>query len=123
MKKLLAVFLAFSIISQNLVNVAIGVYYHVNKTYISQQLCENRNNPQMHCNGHCYLSKQLQKAEHGEKQSAQLIKEKEEIIVNQSENLPGLYYPACKVVVFHPVTSSLYISFCPQSLIKPPAAA
>ena len=123
MKKLLAVFLAFSIISQNLVNVAIGVYYHVNKTYISQQLCENRNNPQMHCNGHCYLSKQLQKAEHGEKQSAQLVKEKEEIIVNQSENLPGQYFPVFKVEVFHPVTSSLYISFCPQSLIKPPAAA
>jgi len=123
MKKLLAVLLAFSIISQNLVNVAIGIYYHVNKAYISQQLCENRSNPQMHCNGHCYLSKQLQKAEHGEKQSAQLIKEKEEIVVNQSENLPGRYFPVVKVEVFRTLTSSLYISFCPQSLIKPPATA
>jgi len=122
MKKLLAVLLAFSIISQNLVNVAIGVYYHVNKEYISQKLCENRNNPQIHCNGHCYLSKQLQKAEGHEKQSARLIKEKEEIIVNLAESLEGPYFPDYKVEVFHASASALYVSFSPNSLIKPPAA-
>jgi hypothetical protein len=123
MKKLLAILLAFSILSQNLMNVAIGVYYHVNKEYISKQLCENRNNPQIHCNGHCYLSKQLQKAEHGEKQSAQLIKEKEEIIANPSESLPGQYFPTYTVHNFRAFNSDLYISFSPHALIKPPAAA
>ena len=123
MKKLLAILLAFSIISQNLVNVAIGIYYHVNKEYISKQLCENRNNPQIHCNGHCYLSKQLQKAEHGEKQSAQLIKEKEELIADPSENLPVQYFPAFTIHSFRALVSDLYISFSPHSLIKPPATA
>ena len=123
MKKLLAIILAFSIISQNLVNVAIGVYYHVNKTYITQQLCENRNNPQIHCNGHCYLSKQLQKSEKGEKQSAQLIKEKEELITNQFENVPGQYIPTYSVNDLPAFVSALYVSISPRALIKPPSVA
>lgn len=122
MKKLLAIILAFSIISQNLVNVAIGIYYHVNKEYITQQLCENRNNPQIHCNGHCYLSKQLQKAEKGEKQSAQLIKEKEELIANRLESMPGQYFPSYTINDLPAYVSGRYISFSPNSLIKPPSA-
>lgn len=39
------------------------VAYNVNQKYISQQLCENRNMPAMHCNGRCYLSRQLEKEE------------------------------------------------------------
>lgn len=31
--------------------------------YIIEQYCENKDKPQMHCEGKCYLHKQLQKAE------------------------------------------------------------
>lgn len=34
-------------------------YYHVNKDYIARVLCENRDKPQLHCDGQCYLAKQL----------------------------------------------------------------
>lgn len=34
-------------------------YYQVNKTYIARVLCENRNKPQLHCDGQCYLAKRL----------------------------------------------------------------
>lgn len=34
-------------------------YYHVNKDYIARVLCENRDKPQLHCDGHCYLAKRL----------------------------------------------------------------
>lgn len=34
-------------------------YYHVNKDYIARVLCENRDKPQLHCDGKCYLAKQL----------------------------------------------------------------
>jgi len=33
--------------------------YQLNKKYIASTLCINRNNPNAHCNGHCYLCKQL----------------------------------------------------------------
>jgi hypothetical protein len=35
--------------------------YSLNKGFISENLCENRLNPEMHCAGKCYLSKKLKK--------------------------------------------------------------
>ncbi|WP_128546975.1 hypothetical protein [Larkinella soli] len=34
-------------------------YYQVNKDYIARVLCQNRDKPQLHCDGKCYLAKQL----------------------------------------------------------------
>ena len=34
-------------------------YYHVNKDYIARVLCENRDKPELHCDGQCYLAKKL----------------------------------------------------------------
>jgi hypothetical protein len=121
LKAVIAITLAFSILASNLVNVAIGIYYHFNKEYISQQLCENRNNPQVHCNGHCYLSKQLKKAEQSEKQSAQFIKEKDEIASSNTGAGKLNYIPVYRQQSFLPFNSTLYISGNSNSLIKPPA--
>lgn len=37
------------------------VEYAVNYDYISKVLCINKSNPELHCNGKCYLSKELAK--------------------------------------------------------------
>lgn len=34
-------------------------YYQVNRDYIARVLCENRDKPELHCDGQCYLAKQL----------------------------------------------------------------
>ncbi|WP_229201787.1 hypothetical protein [Arsenicibacter rosenii] len=34
-------------------------YYQLNKDYIARVLCENRDKPQLHCDGKCYLAKRL----------------------------------------------------------------
>jgi hypothetical protein len=47
--------LAYSIIWQ--------VHYELNKSEITARYCENKNRPELHCNGQCYLAKQLQKAD------------------------------------------------------------
>lgn len=39
------------------------VYWKINQSYITETLCENKDKPKMHCNGKCYLNKQLQKAD------------------------------------------------------------
>lgn len=36
--------------------------YMVNYDYIVNTLCENKDKPEMHCNGKCYLTKELAKA-------------------------------------------------------------
>lgn len=95
MKRSLAFILAVNILAQTLVNVGIGAYYHFNKEYITAKLCENRSKPQMHCNGQCYLSKQLKKAEEGEsKAHKQMLKEKEEIVSAFGHETSNSYTPA-----------------------------
>ena len=122
LKKLFSIFLAIVILSQVFVNVGIGVYYHLNKAYITQKLCENKNNPDIHCNGHCYLTKQLKKAEEGEQKQAQkILKEKEEIISNQVKTLPGKYFPSFHKTDFITYSSSIPVSDYRNELVKPPA--
>ena len=35
------------------------IEYQTNKEYIASVLCENRNKPEMACNGKCYLNKKI----------------------------------------------------------------
>ena len=43
--------------------------YLVNYDYIVTRLCENKDKPEMHCNGKCYLTKQLAKEAAGEEKN------------------------------------------------------
>lgn len=45
------------------------VAFYANQDTISQTLCENRNLPTKHCNGKCYLGKQLKEDDKKEKHS------------------------------------------------------
>ena len=42
------------------------IEYQINKKYIAEVLCENKDKPKMHCNGKCHLKKQLKKANNQE---------------------------------------------------------
>ena len=114
--------MALLIIAQMMVNVGIGVYYHLNKTYIAKQLCINKNNPSLHCNGHCYLSKQLKKAEEGERKSTCTLNQKEEIISNETFASVLNYYPAYSVTYYTQYISPVPLSGNYNALVKPPAA-
>jgi hypothetical protein len=39
------------------------VNFYLNQKEIADKECENKNRPEMHCNGKCYLAKQLEKAD------------------------------------------------------------
>jgi hypothetical protein len=41
--------------------------YVVNYDYIVKELCENKDKPELHCNGKCHLMKELAKASEDEK--------------------------------------------------------
>lgn len=42
------------------------VDYAVNYNFITKNLCENRQKPQLLCNGKCYLKKEIAKASEGQ---------------------------------------------------------
>lgn len=50
------------------------VEYAVNYDYIIKVLCINKNRPEIHCNGKCYLSKELAKTNDSESSPFQKIK-------------------------------------------------
>lgn len=111
------------ILSQSLVQVGIGVYYQLNKQYIAKQLCENKNNPKMGCNGHCYLVKQLKKAEENEKkQSTQIVKAKEEIACNIQFKFSSNLNTTVEECFFLVPDSHLYLADFNHKTVKPPSA-
>ena len=70
-------------------------YYQINKEYITRILCKNRDKPQLHCNGKCYLAKKLK--ERQEKQDQQTSK--------SIQNIPVLQLFASSVVSFEFLTT------------------
>lgn len=40
--------------------------FEANQNYIAKELCINRDKPEMHCNGKCYLMKKLKQAQEKE---------------------------------------------------------
>lgn len=59
MRYLLIYMLLFAMLLPSISPWGTIAYYHVNKDYIARVLCENRDKPQLHCDGKCYLAKRL----------------------------------------------------------------
>ncbi|MFD1143721.1 hypothetical protein ACFQ4C_21510 [Larkinella insperata] len=53
-------------------------YFQINKQYIARVLCENRDRPELHCDGQCYLARRLKAQQEKEDQQT----------AEQVQNLP-----------------------------------
>ena len=60
LQKLLSILLLFSLTFQCFSKLGILISYELNKDYIARVLCINKDKPEMHCNGQCYLHKKMQ---------------------------------------------------------------
>ncbi len=61
--KPISILLLVSLLSANLSGLWVYMGFEANKGYIAKELCENRDKPEMHCNGKCYLMKKLKQAQ------------------------------------------------------------
>ncbi|GAB3898800.1 hypothetical protein [Spirosoma agri] len=59
MRILIIYILLFAVLLPSISPLGTIAYYQVNRDYIARVLCENRNRPELHCNGQCYLAKRL----------------------------------------------------------------
>lgn len=66
-RSLTAVILLINMLLAQFSSVFIYAGFELNQQYIASTLCENRDKPEMHCNGKCYLTKKLKQAEEKEK--------------------------------------------------------
>lgn len=55
------------------------VDYIINKDYIAEHYCVNKDNPEMDCDGKCYLVKQLKQASDDQEESSPAVSLKNEI--------------------------------------------
>ncbi|RYY07267.1 MAG: hypothetical protein EOP43_03780 [Sphingobacteriaceae bacterium] len=62
LRRTLSVFLMIVVLSANFSRFYVWAGFGLNQKYITANFCENRNKPQLHCNGRCYLMKKLKLA-------------------------------------------------------------
>jgi hypothetical protein len=71
----IAILLLFSSVSVNLSGLFVFAGFEMNESYIAKELCVNKNKPELHCNGKCYLMNKLKQAQDKEqKQEQQFLK-------------------------------------------------
>jgi hypothetical protein len=121
-KKSIAILLGVLVIAQCMVNLGLYTYFTVNRQAIADKLCVNKSNPQMHCNGHCFLAKQLNKAEKNEKQQSQILKEKDENVISDEHEVLAPYLPVYKVSQIYPQRIFYSSTQYHLDIVKPPAA-
>ncbi|TKC05954.1 hypothetical protein [Pedobacter frigoris] len=61
--KPISILLLFSLLSANCSSLLVFLGFEANQNYIAKELCENKDKPEMHCNGKCYLMKKLKQAQ------------------------------------------------------------
>ena len=63
MKRILAFSFAVLLIAPYCLKLGVWVWYFQNKDYIASELCENKDKPELECEGQCVLNKALKKAD------------------------------------------------------------
>lgn len=101
--------------------------FELRKEFIIKNLCENRFKPQLHCDGKCYLAKQLHKAaednaaNEAQKQGENIKKVLEEVFESSTDELiPPIFlsYTSSTACFSSP---NFYSSDFNSSLLQPPA--
>jgi hypothetical protein len=121
LKTTLTISLAFLFLVQSFTRSFIYLNYEVNKDYISNVLCENKEKKELHCEGKCHLKKELQKEDKKESTPTGSSKEKVEITLF-NENIPefSLQIETIKEYLISYIT--LLPQNCSISVFHPPKA-
>lgn len=87
---------------QPMYRISILANFYLNRDYIAEVLCINKDKPELQCAGSCHLSKQLQQADEQEK----------EIPVAQLQKAEILYL-ASAFTFTHPTFQKIYLQKSP----------
>lgn len=70
-KKFISIVLLLALINFNLSRFTVYAGFELNKKYISENFCVNKNRPWLQCNGKCYFMKKIHEAEENEKKQSE----------------------------------------------------
>jgi hypothetical protein len=121
LKRIVSILLLLALAFECFSELGILAYYQLNKDYIARVLCVNRDRPMMHCNGHCYLHKQLKENRQRENKGAADMQVKAELaLFCSTEQHFSLLVPRRHAACFSPYLLKAYAS--PASAIFHPPA-
>ena len=83
MEKAFSIVMITALITPNLIKIGILIDFKINQDFISEVLCINKEKPMSTCNGKCYLSEKLKKAEE---------RQEKQVPINNKERVEVLYY-------------------------------
>lgn len=75
LKQLISFLLLLGIMSNSFNYWLLSTSYSVNKSYIAGVLCSNKNRPEMHCEGKCFMDIKLKELEQKNKSSQNQLKQ------------------------------------------------
>lgn len=121
LKQFVSIILFSLLALQSFYPLAIFSYYYGNKDYIANVLCENKSKPALHCNGKCFLKKQLKKAEKQQHEDKASLKEIQALVylvtatfINDQQNIPAI------VMKFPTIKTDSYSFLFTSSCFRPP---
>lgn len=121
MKQVLSIVLILVLSAQCLIQLGLVASYQFHKEYIVKSLCINRNRPEMHCEGKCFLKKRLADAEKNERQASGMEKQLEIplflIVVDEPTAVESF-----ATVVSNAVLVTDYVHITYDNIFHPPSA-
>ena len=121
LKKFVTILLLTTIFLQTFSSFVVQADYFFNKSFIAKVLCINREKPKMHCNGKCYLAKQLKDQEQKDQQAPCPKREKFEVQpFFLPENISLIPSSPVIKVAFYQLVDINTTSF-PRSVFRPPS--
>jgi len=81
--------LLVALLSANFSRLFVYAGFELNKEYIATQLCENKDKPLLHCDGHCYFMKKVKQAQDKEKSNERQTQKSlfQEVFVKSSSSV------------------------------------
>lgn len=121
LKHVLPLFLGMAILLQAFDKGLLWSGFCLNQRYIAAELCENKDKPQLHCEGHCVLRKALEKLDDQKTANHSPKEAKTEVLICQSGELLWNQPPRliCLTYAF-PLDELNLTDYYPFDLFKPP---
>ena len=123
MKKFIALLLLLVMQTSLLNQWSMVMFYQVNRQFIAQNFCVNKDKPKLNCNGQCYLAKQLKKQEEKEtKSNSEKLEKLPEINLVFEETIEFHFTPFIKEPTVHSFRySNLYTHLFNPTVLHPPS--
>jgi hypothetical protein len=122
LKQFITFFMLVIFMAQTFSNAIVVADYYTNIASFSNH-CENRDKPQMHCNGQCQMVKQMEKENNSGKPFSGASKEKNELQLFCSNDLQTEIYPPSITLITQNNSFTFSMQRCIRAFFHPPSVS